>query len=76
MEGRDFIVFAQKGENLNGGRPSLDYHLTIEAGKHIAMMSGCFTALEPTSATLNLVDPSSIREKRNPAKGDPLPGRW
>lgn len=39
-ENQDFIVFAEKGENLKGGRPSLEYHLTIEAGKHIGMMSG------------------------------------
>ena len=33
LEGRDYVVFPQKGENLNGGRPSLEYHLTIEAAK-------------------------------------------
>jgi anti-repressor protein len=38
-EGRDFIVLPQKGENLSGGRPSMDYHFTLEAGKHIAMLS-------------------------------------
>ena len=26
VEGRDFIKLAQKGENLNGGRPSLEYY--------------------------------------------------
>jgi phage anti-repressor protein len=40
LENRDYLVFAQKGENPNGGRPALDYHLTIDAGKHVAMMSG------------------------------------
>ena len=40
VENRDFIVFTQKGENPNGGRPSSEYHLTIESGKHVAMMSG------------------------------------
>ena len=29
---------------------------------------------EPTSVILNLVALPSIREKKNPAKGDPLPG--
>lgn len=49
IEGRDYCtqvvdspVNHQKGEksNLHFGRPKIDYHLTIEAAKHIAMMSG------------------------------------
>jgi len=40
LENRDFVVSAQKGENPEGGRPATDYHLTLEAGKHIAMLSG------------------------------------
>ena len=36
VENVDFVVLPQKGENLSGGRPALEYHLTIEAGKHIA----------------------------------------
>jgi len=40
VENEDFVVLPQKGENLSGGRPSLEYHLTLEAGKHISMMSG------------------------------------
>ena len=36
-EGVDYIVVPQKGEN---GRMLIDYHLTIDAGKHIAMLSG------------------------------------
>lgn len=38
-ENRDFVVFAQKGVNLEGGRPTMEYHLTLEAGKHISMLS-------------------------------------
>jgi phage anti-repressor protein len=40
LENRDFVVLAQKGVNPKGGRPSLEYHLTLDAGKHVAMMSG------------------------------------
>jgi anti-repressor protein len=40
VENRDFIIFAEKGENSGRGRSSIEYYLTIEAGKHIAMMSG------------------------------------
>lgn len=39
-ENADFVVIAQKGVNPQGGRPSDEYHLTIEAGKNIAMLSG------------------------------------
>ena len=40
VENADYVVLPQKGENLSGGRPALEYHLSIEAGKHIAMLSG------------------------------------
>lgn len=39
-ENRDFVVFAQKGVNPSGGRPTMEYHFTIDAAKHISMMSG------------------------------------
>lgn len=40
VENKDYVVFTQKGENPSGGRPASEYHFTIDAGKHIAMMSG------------------------------------
>lgn len=42
VENCDFVVvqvLPQKGENSKGGRPSMEYHLTLDAGKHISMMS-------------------------------------
>ncbi|MDH4318520.1 MAG: phage antirepressor KilAC domain-containing protein [Desulfobulbaceae bacterium] len=40
-ENRDFILLAQKGEQTGrGGHNRVEYHLTLEAGKHVAMMSG------------------------------------
>lgn len=39
-EGRDYLV-TQKGEQLPSGmKHMIEYHLTIEAGKHIAMLAG------------------------------------
>ncbi len=39
IEGMDFVVFAQKGEKPNKGRPTTEYLLTLDSAKHIAMMS-------------------------------------
>ncbi|RUR68657.1 hypothetical protein EJP67_16465 [Variovorax guangxiensis] len=40
VENSDYVVLAQKGGNLAGGRPSTEYCFTVEAGKHIGMLSG------------------------------------
>lgn len=41
VEGRDYVLLPQKGEQTGrGGRNRNEYHVTIRAGQHIAMMSG------------------------------------
>jgi phage anti-repressor protein len=38
---RDFVLLTQKGEQLaSGAKWSTEYHFTVEAGKHIGMLSG------------------------------------
>lgn len=39
-EGDDFVKVAQKGELGAMGQTRIDYHLTLDAAKHVAMMSG------------------------------------
>ena len=49
IEGRDFIVITgspKKGNGEFNPKPSVEYYLTIEAAKHIAMMSGCDKGFE------------------------------
>ena len=77
VEGRDFVVITGSPKRANGEfnpKPSIDYHLAIDAAKHIAMMSGCDKGVEardyflecerlvkqPTVA-INLDDPAFLR---------------
>src|SRR5262249_4004832 len=39
VENRDFIVFRVDPKNLSGGRPSIEYHFTLDMAKHIVMLS-------------------------------------
>jgi anti-repressor protein len=72
VENRDYITFAQKG--VGGQFDSTEYHLTIEAGKHIAMMSGtdkgfevreyfieCERVAKQRVQPINLDDPAALR---------------
>ncbi|UVH54709.1 antA/AntB antirepressor family protein [Variovorax paradoxus] len=40
VENRDFVKLTQKGELSTTGQIQSEYHFTLEAGKHIGMMSG------------------------------------
>jgi anti-repressor protein len=46
VDGRDYDVSRELPENLAGGRPRTEYHLSLDAGKHIAMMAGTDKAFE------------------------------
>lgn len=38
VENQDFVVFHKKMENPNGGRPSVEYHITLDMAKELAMV--------------------------------------
>jgi anti-repressor protein len=72
VEDRDFVKVAQKGEL--GGQTRIEYFLTIEAAKHIAMMSGsekgfevreyfieCERRVKHNAPAIDLNDPSFLR---------------
>ena len=37
-EGQDFIVLSDSGKNPHGGRPTKDYHLTLDMAKELSMV--------------------------------------
>ncbi|AWW07731.1 MAG: AntA/AntB antirepressor [Podoviridae sp. ctbh1] len=38
IENEDFIVFSKSGNNLKGGRPTNEYHLTLDMAKELSMV--------------------------------------
>ncbi len=40
VQGRDYEVFTQMGEKSGTGRPAVEYVLSLDAAKHISMLSG------------------------------------
>ncbi|WP_273790327.1 antA/AntB antirepressor family protein [Bartonella sp. CM31XJBT] len=38
LKNQDYIVFTNFGENLQGGRPSTEYHLTLDMAKELSMV--------------------------------------
>ncbi len=38
VENEDFVVFANSGENLKGGRPSKDYAISLDMAKELSMV--------------------------------------
>lgn len=47
QENQDFIVLPNSGENPLGGRPSIEYHISIDMAKELSMVEnnsvgGCY----------------------------------
>ena len=40
VEGRDYLSYVQVGNLPEGGRPKTEYTITVDAAKHVGMMSG------------------------------------
>lgn len=40
VENEDYVVFANFGENSKGGRPQIEYALSVDAAKELSMVEG------------------------------------
>ncbi|MGT3313932.1 antA/AntB antirepressor family protein, partial [Yersinia enterocolitica] len=38
VENQDYVIFSQNREKIGRGRPSIDYHLTLDTAKELAMV--------------------------------------
>lgn len=38
IDGQDFVVFSESGKNPKGGRPTVEYHISIDMAKELAMV--------------------------------------
>ena len=38
IQNQDFVVFSDSGNNPKGGRPTKDYHLTLDMAKELSMV--------------------------------------
>jgi len=67
VENRDYIVFPLKGENLKGGRPTMEYHLTLRAGEHVSMMSNTEKGVEVRDYFIECEE-----RAKSPVSNDPI----
>lgn len=74
VENIDFIKLTQKGELSATGQTVIDYHLTLESAKHIAMMSGSEKGVEvrgyflKCEKELRLAEAKKLEQARNATK--------
>lgn len=65
IENKDHIVLAKSVQNPKGGRPQKEYYFTIEAAKHICLMSRGPRAKEYRQRLIDLEMRESRREQDN-----------
>lgn len=67
LENQDFVVSANSGENLNGGRPSIDYHISIDMAKELSMVERNAKGKEARQYFLECE-----RQALSPVQADPI----